>query len=106
MFLIFWCVFVFQGTEFNQLFSRKKLVFVSVFGLIDLISSAYIAYLLYNNQESIDKSFEKFKINPDLEIIYIMNSICTLYIYTIFLYYGFFKKSIKTYTLKEINYLE
>ena len=68
---------------------------------MDLLSSVYIAYQLYNNQD-----FQKFKVIPDLEIIYLMNSICTLYIYFVFLYFGFFKKSIKTYTLKEINYLE
>ncbi len=71
---------------------------------MDLLSSAYIAYQLYYNQESLD--FQKFKVNPDLEIIYVMNSVCTLYIYFVFLYFGLFKKSIKTYTLKEINYLE
>ncbi len=102
VFFVAWITFVWQGSSFEKLFSRKKIYFVAIFSILDFIITLIILFRFscfnsqtfskdYNTDHSDDGEYCTF----DKFLIFCMNFFISFFIYMVYLYFGLCKKIFK-----------
>lgn len=87
IFIIVWITFIWQGTTLNVLFSKRKIITMTVIATIDLGCAIFSITMAIKDMQSLDKLHHK----TYFIFIFIMNECCNFYSYITYFYYGMYK---------------